>query len=602
MVNEAKSSNRRLVIGLAIGALLLALVAAIVIVVLVLGGDEEGEGAAVAKSAALMPRDTFSFTTFNPHLDQAKNFEVLDKAWGDNPILKQGLDEILSSMQEEGLDYKADVESWLGDELAFSVGPNFLTALSSSLGASIEETFAEIESALDPSGALTQPPLAAGVPEIPQITIAVATKDTAASDRFLGKLRAEVEKDGTAWQETDYKGVQVVYYEPEYEGDPGVAYATVDDFVVLTVGGLEPMQEIIDARDGDGTSLAENQTYKDVLANLPTDQIGYGFVGTSALMDVLLQAAGSELAGLPPDLLNPEQLKALKGIGYSMGLEPNGLRMDFTAVYDKDALPEGMVGAQTSTDAIAERVPASALFYLAGSGLGNLLQTGLDAITAMPDQPPDLDEQLEMMTAMLGVSIGDLVEMLSGGFALAITHDPAGIAGDPSVPVGASFLMEAKDESKFQSLINSVSTLLTFGAEMEFPKETLNGVEVMTVPDPSSGNMMVGWGVGKGYFAIGTSKELLEAAFGGGGDKLGGADMYKAAVAPLPEKRSGLFFLNMEGLFDVVVEAMGPADRASFEEARSIFGPIKAISAGAQAFDKDANAMSGTLFILIESE
>jgi hypothetical protein len=220
----------------------------------------------------------------------------------------------------------------------------------------------------------------------------------------------------------------------------------------------------------------------------------------------------------------------------------------------------------------------------------------------MPDQPEDLGEQLEMMTAMLGVSVEELIEMLAGEFAIAVTHDAAGIGGDPSIPVGASFLIEAEDEDKFQRLINSVSALLSMGAEMEFPQETLNGVEVQTIPDPSSGNMIAGWGVGEGFFAIGTSTELLEAAFGGGGEKLDATATYKAAIEPLPEERSGVFFMNMDGLLKILVESMSDRDRESFEEARPLLAPIKAISAAAEAVDKDKDSASGTFFIFMGSE
>jgi len=591
MVNETKSSNRRLVSVLAVGALLLALVVAIIVVVLAIGGRDQDEGATAAGSAEFMPQDSFMFVTFNPHLDQANNFEVLDRAWGDNALIQKGLAELLGSMQEEGLDYKADIEPWLGDEIAFSIGSDFFAAL----GGSIDSTFAEIEGAL--SGETLPSPTVGAMPAVPEFTLAVATTDTAESDKFLGKLRAEAD---TAWMDTEYEGVNIAYSEPESDEDVGAAYATIGDFVFLTAGGLETMQKIVDAQDG--ANLASNQNYQDVLDKLPADQIGYGYIDAGAYLESMLELAGPELADLPVELLNPDQLTAVKGAGFSVGLEPNGLRVDFVAAYDKDALPEGMLGSQASCGKSAGRVPANTLFYLCGSGLGNVIQMGLDAVQAMPDQPEDLDEQLQMATAMLGVSLEEMIEMLSGEFAVAVTHNPAGIAGDPSLPVGASFLVEAEDEDKFQRLLNSVSSLLALGAEMEFPKETLSGVEVQTIPDPFSGNMIAGWGVGEGFFAIGTSTELLEAAFGGAGDKLDATATYKAAIEPLPKEKAGIFFMNLDGLLQIVVESMGDQDRESFEEARPLLAPIKAISAATESYSEDKAVVAGTFFIMIEGE
>jgi hypothetical protein len=572
---------------LALGALLFAFLVVGAVLVFVLGsGGDSGEGAEAAASAKLMPQDTFMFASFNPHLDQAKNFEVIDRAWGDNPAIQKGLAEMLDSMKTEGIDYKADIEPWLGDEIAFSMGANFLTALDGA----VEDTFEQIEKGL--SGELVQPSTADA--EVPQAVIAVATKDQAASDKFLDKLRAETEKGGSV-EETEYKGIKIVYQESE------MAYATVDGFVVLTAGGLEVMQAVIDAQEG--ANLAELQSYKDVLARLPADQIGYSYMDMGVYMDTVLKAAGPELAELPTEMFDPDQLKSIKGMGMSVGMESNGLRVEFVVTYDKDALPANLFGTNENPNKAAGHVPASALFYVSGTGLGDAIQMVLDMVKAMPDQPPDFDEQLNMLTAMLGVSVDELIEMLSGEFALTVTHDPAGIAGDPSVPVGASFLIEAKDQEKFEKLINSVSNLLAMGAEMELPQETINDVEVTTLTDPYSESMIAGWGVGKGFFALGTSRELLEAAFGGSGSKLADDATYKAAIAPLPDKKSGLFYINVEKLLQVVVDAMDPWDRESFEqEGRAILEPIKAISVGSEPYDKGKDYATGTFFILIESE
>jgi hypothetical protein len=575
MVNEAQSSNRTRIIVLATGALLAALLVVVIFAFIVLEGDgDSGEGVTV-ESAKLMPADTFMHASFNPNLDQVKNFEVIDRAWGDNPLIKEGLTEMLDSMKVEGLDYKAEIEPWLGDEVAFSMGG-------------------------DIAAMMVETPLGGASPAVPEFIVAIATKDKAASDKFLDRMRVDAEQDGTEWQETEYEGVKIAYSEPEYEWDTGVAYATVDNLIILTTGDLEAMKAAIDARDGD--NLAGNQNYKDVLAKLPADQIGYGYMDMGVYMDAVLDAAGPELADLPPELFNLDMLEAFKGAGFSVGFEPNGLRIDYVVVYDQDALGESVLGTQASPNQAVGRVPASTLFYLSASGLGNVLQAGLDTIKAMPDQPPDLEEQMQMLTAMLGVSVEDLIEMLSGEFALAVTHDPAGIAGDPSVPVGASFLIEAKDQGKFETLLRSLSGLLTLGAEMELPTQTINDVEVTVVQDPFTESMIVGWGVGKGFFALGTSQELLEAAFGGG-PKLADDATYKAATAPLPKEKSGIFYVNVEGLLKIVVEAMGPWERESFDkEGRALLEPIKAISAAAEPLDKNKDSMSGTLFILIESE
>lgn len=586
MVEESKSSNRTLIIALAVAALVLALAAGIAVAAVVLRGDSD-EGAEAAASATIMPDDTFMFASFNPHLDEAANFEVIEETWGDNPVVQLALGEMLGSIEKEGFSYKDDIEPWLGSEISFGM----LGGLAELMSQGVETSF---------SGLLGQAPLTGEMPEIPQFTIAIATKDKGASDEFLDKIRAKAGEEGADWKETVYQDIEIVYAEPESAEEPGVAYATIDGFVVLAIGGLEPMQAFIDAQEG--AKLADNQDYKDVMAKLPADQIGYGYIDVGAFMDAALGAVESELAGIAPGLLNLQQYEAFRGAGYSVGFEPNGLRVDFALVYDKDALPEDLPGAQAIDDEAAARVPASTLLFVSGTGLSSVFQGALDAIKAMPDQSEDLDEQLQMMTAMLGFSVEDLIEMLSGEFGVAVTYDPAGIGGDPSVPMGVSFLVEAKEEEQFRDLLKSVSMLLTLGAEMELPHETVSGVDVTVIADPSTGNMVAGWGVGNGFFVVATSEELLEAAFDEAGEKLTNAATYDEAVAPLPDPRAGLFYLNLEDLLGIVVETMKPAERESFDQARPLLEPIKAISAAAEPFDKGQDSMSGTFFILIGDE
>jgi hypothetical protein len=360
------------------------------------------------------------------------------------------------------------------------------------------------------------------------------------------------------------------------------------------------MQTVIDAHDS--TNLADNQDYQAVMVKLPAGHIGYGYIDLGAYLDAALEAAESELSGISSELINLEQVEAFRGAGYSVGFEPNGLRVDFVMVYDEDALPEELPGAEASPNKAVERVPSSTLLYFSGTGLDSFLQGALDAMQAMPDQPEDLDEQLQMMTAMLGVTMDELMVMLSGEYAVAIAHDPSGLGGDSSTPVGVSLLIEAKDEEQFTDLINSVSALLGFSGEMALQKETIGGVEVTTIPGQTSDDFGAGVGVGNGFFVIATSRELLETAFGGGGDTLDNNATYLEAVAPLPEKRAGLMFINMEALLDIVAETMGPAERESFDQARPVLAPIRAISAAAEPFGANNDSVSGTLFILIESE
>ncbi len=277
--------------------------------------------------------------------------------------------------------------------------------------------------------------------------------------------------------------------------------------------------------------------------------------------------------------------------------------MDFAMAFDPQSLPEANLGMEASENKALSHVPADTLLYLSGSGIGNALQGMLDVVTAMPDQPPDLDEQLQMLTGLLGVSMEELVEMLSGEFAIALTHDPAGIGGDPSMPIGMSMLIEAEDQEKFQKVIRSFSSLIAMGAEMELPQETINDVAVTMIADPYAGGMVVGWGVGNDFFALGSNQALLEAAFGGSKNTLANDETFKAATAILPTKNTGYFYFNMGGLIDILYETLSPREQEEFDRtARTMFEPIRAMAGTGEPVSRDKGVSSGTLFILIEGE
>jgi hypothetical protein len=593
MVEETQSSNRTLTIVLAAGALLLALVALAAVLIFVLGrGADEG---VTAEAAKLMPPDTWLFFSMNPDFTAADNFDVIERAWGDVP----GFDEVVDNWpavlfeETDEVDYEADIAPWLGDELAFSIKGDLFSAL----GSSVDQTFAEIEGALSGETPPAPPPM----PEV-QIVIAVATKDTAASDEFLDKMRDEIEEDENL-QETDYKGITVVYYEPASEGDMGAAYATVDDFIVLAAGGLETMQAVIDAKDGD--NLADDETYKKVVEALPEGSLGFGYVNGGPLVEMLQDAMedtssmGMSELGLMGTMMDPAQASAVKGAGVALSLDPKGIRLDSVSFYDKEALPEAMVTTVNPNQAV-QNVPADTLAYFSSADLGGVIEGVLDLVMAMPEmEAEDLEESLEMMEAQLGIKLDDLYEALSGEYSLALTYEAGGLAGDPSMPIGLLLQFENKDEATFKQLMSLVGmALMGQGGGMELETSTINDVSVTSAVGPN-GETLVGWGLSEAFFAMGTSQGLLEMAFEGG-DSLADDATFQAAMAPLPEETGGYFYLKVAGTLDIVYQALSSYEQEEFEEARDVLGPIKAISGASEPMSREKDSASATVFILLE--
>ena len=593
MIEETQSSNRSLTL-LAIGALVLALVVVgAVLAVTFFGKGDSGQGVTV-ESAKLMPPETLFFLSMNPDLPAAENFEVIRKAWGDIPEFAEVVDDWPAALFKDakGLDYQADIGSWLGDELAFGM-----------TGDIAELFLAGVE--MSSSSISGDVPQLEDLPELPQFIIAAATTDTAASDKFLDKLRAETEGDGTTPQETEYKGIKIVHFEPDSGEDYGIAYATVDGFVVLTVGDLASIQAVIDAKDGD--NLSGSDAYKKTVGALPEDSVLIGFVNAGPMAEALsgsLEQMYSELglgvAGLAElGTANIEQVEAAQGVGFALGFDPQGIRFDFAYVYDKDALPETMLSTANPNRAL-EHAPAGTLIYVSGVDVGGVLKQLLEFAQAQPGaEMEDFDESMQMMEAQLGLKLDDIYEALSGEFSLAVTQSTAGLMGDTSAPIGLLLQLENKSPETFEQLTNLVALAL-MGSDDGSELETIdvNGVSVTLLNDPL-GRTWLGWGLSDDFFALATSRELIETAFNGGA-KLGADATFKAATAPLPKENTGYFYLDVARTMEMVYQAMSRSDRASLDEARPVLEPIKAIGGASEPMSRDKDIATGTLFILIE--
>jgi hypothetical protein len=589
MVQETQTSNKQQNRTIILGALALVLAFVVIgaVLMFVLGSGSEDEGV-TAEAAKLMPADTLLFFSMNPDFTEADNFDVIENAWGDVPGFDDVVDDWPAVLFEEAedLDYEADIASWLGDEMAFGLGD-----ISALLAAGMEMSE-------DVMANPQQLPMG-DMPELPAMILAIETTDTDASDAFLDKLRDEM--TDVDLQESEYKGVQIVYFTPEDETDYDVAYATVDNYVVLAGGGLEAMQAVIDAKDGE--NLAGTESYKKVVDKLPSGSLGFGYANAGPLMETLMDSLEdapnmglSELGMM--STMGMDQLDAFQGGGFSFGFDPQGIRFDVVSVYDKDALPESAF-SQVVPNETLNHVPADTLIFLSSTGLGDGLKSILDMAASMPEMgAEDLEESMGMLEAQLGLKVDDIFNALSGEFSVALTRD-SGLLGDPSVPIGLLVQFENKDEDTFQQIMNLAGlAILSLGEGIEVDKSDIGDVTVTLVNGPD-GAAMVGWGLSDDFFALGTSQSLLETAFEGG-DTLADDETFKAATAPLPKKNSGYFYLNLADSLDLIYAMMSDYEKADFDEARDVLGPIKAISAAGEPINREKDSSMSTFFILLE--
>ncbi len=556
------------VILLALGALLLALIAcgAIAFVMrdqltTLLPFLQQGEE---SRAAEIIPPDVFLFATFNPNLQQADNFDLLKRAWGDLPDVGGKLENWPAALFEDSdFDYEADIKPWLGPEAAIAV------------------TGVNLVSGGEPS-----------------FLVAIATYDTEASGRFLDKAR---EQEGGVFQEETYQGVTLYVKQVEDEMEQPLTYATFNNFVVAASDD-ETMKDAIDAWKGK-RSLAQDETFIKVQGSLPIERVGFAYVDYAQILGLAKMAITSGMAG--PTTPGVDQMmaqaEALQAMAFSLGFTPNGVRMDTVIVYDPAKLPEEAFQAGPSSNKIPDRVPANTILYIPGMNLGTSMQTGLDLLRQSdPSTAEELDSALQMLREQLGLDLEEeLLPLLDGEFALILFPDPQGLMGMPDVPLGVMLITEVSDEGKMTNVLGKLETIFAASGEVEIRQEQVGGREVTFLSEPM-GSPVLGYVVADGFLILSTSADGMKTALEGG-EVLGQAALFKAATAPLPKPNGGYFFFNIQETMDLVEGAMGPADLEDFaQEVKPFLKPLKAIAAASEPVSQGQEITTGTFFIYIE--
>ena len=568
-VPSGRKRGRLGIVLLALGALLLALIAcggiAFVMrdqLVTLLPFLQQGEE---SRAAEIVPPDSFLFATFNPNLQQADNFDLLKRAWGDMPGVGDKLENWPAALFEDSdFDYEADIKPWLGPEAAVAItGMNLLSGGE------------------------------------PSFLFAIATRDTGASDRFLDKVR---EQEGGTFQEETYQGVTLHVKQVEDKTvEQPFTYATFNHFVVLASDD-ETMKDAIDAWKGK-KSLAQDDTFIKAQGSLPVERIGFAYVDYAQIIGLAKMAMISGMAG--PSTPGMDQLlsqaEAFQAVAFSLGFTPNGVRMDTVIVYDPAKLPEEALQAGPSSNKILDRAPANAILYIPGMNLGTSMQTGLDLLRQSdPSTAEELDSALQTLREQLGLDLEEeLFPLLDGEFALILFPDPQGLMGMPDVPLGVMLITEVSDEGKMTNVLGKLETIFAASGEVETRREQVGGRDVTFLYEPT-GNPVLGYAVADGFLILSTSADGMKTALEGG-EVLSQAALFKAATAPLPKPNGGYFFFNLQETMDTLEKTMEPADLEDFtQKVKPFLRPLKAVAAAGEPVSQGQEITTATLFFYIE--
>jgi hypothetical protein len=219
--------------------------------------------------------------------------------------------ELQGASEHAGLDFKQDIEPWLGDKVAAAV---------TSLGAA----------------------------KATDHIVVIASKDDAKAAAAVGKATP-----GAATR--SYRGVDY-----RFDTKRQIAAAVFDQWVV--VGTEAGVKSAIDASKGD--ALAEANNLRDIRAKVAQDRVGLFYVDVQGLVQAVAKRASSPEVGV---LLDAASAAAPKALGGALQALPDQLRVDAVSIGTPSPATPGAGGAD-----VLANLPADSWL---GLGVGDLGQT-----------------------------------------------------------------------------------------------------------------------------------------------------------------------------------------------------------------------------------
>jgi hypothetical protein len=405
------------------------------------------------------------------------------------------------------------------------------------------------------------------------VVAAAAVRNEARAVAFLAGLREQLEREGITFDESNHNGVAITevtgpdFYTP-------LAFA-VNDERLLLASNRQALQDALDRAENGGATLAGNEAFHDALAAQPGDRLAAVYINPAAL------GGGTEL------------LTALRWVSGAATLTGNGTRVNYRLGFDRDAfdadqrewLEQGGIDNR-----LAARIPDDALLYLAGGSLAAALDNAA--------QLPDFENALEEIQADGDLSgLYNLLEMMTGEFALAVTSDNEGLLAELSgEPFGLLIAAQVEDSDDALAELEDVFEDISRETDSSYETdESADGVAGYLENEFISGGPFLGYGVTGDEMWLATSDALVDDALAAEGG-LGDEPRFRATIDALPG--GGLLYLYSE--FDEIRDLGADLLGVSEETLDEYTERIEAIGLAVEPLERNGE-MNLEIFFLTES-
>jgi hypothetical protein len=421
----------------------------------------------------------------------------------------------------------------------------------------------------------------------PSLIIAIASRNERASDAFLADLQSQLERQDVEFRAKTYRGTQMTQMVPPDGGGMSLAYATFNHLVVIATD-LDTLRSSIDAAAGDDVPVLYDQdTFKDVLSELPANRLGYVYVDWTVLMGDVWE----DLQDLPVPI---GRLQAAETLGIAPSLTKDGLRFDFFANYDLGALSraeEESLRHSPNPHKLVAVAPADSLVYVSGQDLSLMWESFEDS--ELGEEFQALFQELEQV---VGVDLADdLFDSMSGEYAWVLVSDSAGFEYE-SVPLGLLLFVEVKGRARVEDSLGDLAGFLVAEGSFDLHEEEINEVPVWLLENRHD-HTTFGYGFRGDYLFIGSSENMIELAAKAEDSPLAKSEVFEAAVRPLPLESLGYVYVDVQQGVEIAYEAMDDTAQEEFDDAvRRYIESIQAISMATEPMDANGN-LRGVVFV-----
>jgi hypothetical protein len=396
-------------------------------------------------------------------------------------------------------------------------------------------------------------------------------------------IAEEADGEEATIEETTEGDVTILTITPTEENAPEFVVAH-DGSLIVFAGNIIDAQTVLDTANGDSDSLADLDSYNQVLADLPANAISFSYYDNSAAMGDLTASMYGDLYSLSPELQAAAEADYVAGI--SLWVDDNGFRFDSVSIAaegtDLSALiPEGTVTFDS-------RVPGATTLFFSGQVLPGYWDIAAYSVAqalvvSMSGEEPDMSsfeemfsaesmqEDLEQANQVLGFNLlDDFFGQFAGEAAFALTFPNLMTMGELSVDT--VMVTELEDPAP---VAESLATLVRMASSMsgdEVPVTTraVGDDTIYVIGDPATtgvpafeagvvGNeLVIGTDTGVAGFLDGAETTLADDA------------QYQEVLGLLPgENYYQVGYIDLTDIIPTVVALSGMSDpgASSIEDA-----------------------------------